>query len=60
MIGTWLKEDQQATSQRHMFERDKSMSSTINNYSTLDSEYNWEAMRIQLGNQQPRTFDNHN
>ena len=36
------------------------MSSNINNYSTLNSENNWEDLCIQLRNQQTCTLDDHN
>ena len=38
-----------------MFKRDWIMSSYFINYSTLNSEHNWEALYIQLKNQQTCT-----
>jgi hypothetical protein len=39
---------------RHVFERDCTTFSNINNYPTFDSEHNWEDLCIQLRNQQAR------
>ena len=48
------------TSRKHMFKRDWTTSSNNNNYSTLNSEHNWEDVWIQLRNQQTCTSDNYN
>ena len=47
------------TSSRHMFKRDWTMYSNISNYSTLNSEHNWEDLCIEFRNQQTCTSDNY-
>ena len=48
------------TSQRHMFDRHPTTSSSIVNYSTLNNEHNWKGMCTQIRPQQTCTFSNHN
>ena len=43
-----------------MFKRDEPTSSYINNYSTLNSDDNWEDLCTELRNQYTCTFDKHN
>ena len=60
MIGVWFGEDQRTNTIRHVFKRDCTTSSDFINYSTPNSEHNWEDLCIQLRNQQTSTSENHN
>ena len=44
----WFGEIKEQTSQRHMFKRDWTTYSTINNYVTLSSEHNWEDLHYPI------------
>ena len=52
LIGMWFGEDQEQTLKWHMFKRNWTTSSNINNNSTLNSKHNCEDLCIQLNNQQ--------
>ena len=60
VVGMWFGEDQQENLIKHMFKKDWTTSSNLDNYPTLDSEHNLKDMCIQLRNQQTCIFDNHN
>ena len=51
LIGVWFGENQKVNIIKTcMFKIDWTTSSSINNYSTLDSEHNQEDLRIQIKN----------
>ena len=63
LIGTWFRTSvtiKEQTPYKHMFNRNRTISLSINNHSTFNIEHKWVDLCIQLSNQQTTTFDNCN